>query len=120
MIVTLEQLSQRLTKGEADDRIEALDDLCAAVRAKHALPLDDVLVLLREHSDDSSGVREALHHAKRAVAVARGNRSHRSKVLAELPADSFEDPDNAFYEGYPRVFELAAAYIRQHPNEFFE
>src|SRR4051812_7703221 len=68
----------RLVAGGPDDRIDALDDLRAAVRAKQALPYDELLDLLRTRAGFGDGaepdrtVRDAIFHAKRAVAVARG------------------------------------------------
>lgn len=240
MTLTLEQVSKRIKTGEPHDRIEALDELRAAVRAKQALPLDEILMLLRERgapgTEESRDVREAIYYTKRAVAVARGrqcglrqpmpdpdlvdvadrdlvwgaieyvwdavsiydgiqileaglalaterqrhfyaiwwtisevrnggfhqyfgnatgivapialqglrvlgqskaaaavaeaskpfegkrfpDQSHRIKVLKELPRDVFNNQDNAFCDECEDVFRRAAAYIREHPSEFFE
>jgi hypothetical protein len=45
---------------------------------------------------------------------------YRLAVLDRHDHRVFDAQDEAFYAGYPRVFSLAAAYIREHPDEFFE
>ena len=48
------------------------------------------------------------------------DREHRRAILAELEITVFREYDAAFYAAYPQAFELAAAYVREHPLEFFE
>jgi len=48
------------------------------------------------------------------------DRHYRDSVLAKLDDNVFDNADTAFTKACPKVFKLAAAYIHDHPSEFFE